>query len=72
MGPARLVPRARAFPRLESPLDAALLPALARLGLTVLPPDLRERVEGLDGADEALAAVTRADVERMAALLVPR
>jgi hypothetical protein len=48
------------------------MPALARLGLTVLPPDLRARVEQLDGADEALATVTRADVERMAALLERR
>ena len=53
-------------------MDAAVMPALARLGLTVLSPDLRSRVEGLDGADDALAAVVRADVERMAALLAPR
>jgi hypothetical protein len=48
------------------------MPALARLGLTVLSPDLRRRVERLGEADEQLAAVTRADVERMAALLESR
>lgn len=47
------------------------MPVLARLGLTVLSPDLRLRVERLAEADEALAAVTLADVERMAALLLP-
>jgi hypothetical protein len=45
------------------------MPALARLGLTVLSPDLRDRVERLSEADEQLAAVTRADVERMVRLL---
>jgi hypothetical protein len=49
-------------------LDAACLPALARLGMIVLPPDLRERVLRLDEADED-AAVVRADVERLAGLL---
>jgi hypothetical protein len=48
------------------------MPVLARLGLNYLSPDLRQRVEQLPEADEALAAVTRADVERMAALLMPR
>jgi hypothetical protein len=46
------------------PLDASCL--------IVLPPGLREQVERLDEADEALRAVVRADVERMAALLLPR
>ena len=50
-------------------MDSACLPALARLGMIVLPPDLRARVERLDEADEPLAAVVRADVERMAGLL---
>lgn len=45
------------------------MPALARIGLTALPPDLRARVERLDEADEDLAAVVRADVERLAGLL---
>jgi hypothetical protein len=48
------------------------MPTLARLGLAILSPDLRTRVERLEEADEALAAVTRADVERMAALLESR
>lgn len=50
-------------------MDSACLPALARIGLTALPPDLRARVERLDEADEDLAAVVRADVERLAGLL---
>jgi hypothetical protein len=49
-------------------LDAACLPALARIGMTALPPDLRARVERLDEADED-AAVVRADVERLAGLV---
>jgi hypothetical protein len=48
------------------------MPVLARLGLTVLSPDLRHRVERLGEADEHLAAVTRADVERMVKLLESR
>lgn len=64
--------RARTHPPEVPALDAAVMPVLARIGLTALPPGLRQRVEQLDGADEALAAAVRADVERMAALLVPR
>jgi hypothetical protein len=45
---------------------------LARIGLTFMSPALRERVEQLPGADEELAAVTRADLERIAALLESR
>jgi DNA-binding GntR family transcriptional regulator len=50
-------------------LDAACLPALARLGMIVLPPDLRAQVERLDDTDAEWAQVVRADVERLAALL---
>lgn len=53
-------------------MDPACVPALARLGMIVLPPELRARVERLDEADERLAAVVRADVERMAGLLEQR
>lgn len=48
------------------------MPVLARIGLTFMSPDLRIRVEQLHEADEHLAAVTRADVERVAALLESR
>jgi hypothetical protein len=51
-------------------LDAACLPALARIGMTALPPDLRARVERLDEADED-AAVVRAQVRLMAGLMAP-
>lgn len=52
-------------------MDAACLPALARLGMIVLPPELRERVERLDEAD-ADAETVRADVERLARLMSKR
>ena len=48
------------------------MPALARIGMLAVPPDLRARLEQLDGSDESLAAVVRADVERLAALLERR
>lgn len=48
------------------------MPALARIGMTALSPDLRARVEQLDGTDQALADTVRADVERLAALLERR
>jgi hypothetical protein len=64
--------RSRKLTAWSCPLDAACLPALARLGMIVLPPDLRAQVERLDEADEALGAVVRADVERLAGLLSGR
>jgi len=45
------------------------MPDLARIGMTALPPGLREQVERLEDAEPELAAIVRADVKRMAGLL---
>jgi hypothetical protein len=47
------------------------MPYLARLGMIVLPPDLRAQVERLGEADEVQGAVVRANVRLMAGLVAP-